>query len=43
MFEMLLWLFDCGRGKLTNVGLGNAVINGWITDAQKKEIMTTKK
>lgn len=41
MFEMLLWLYDGGKGKLTTGLLANAVIIGWITDAQKQEIIGT--
>jgi hypothetical protein len=42
MFEMLIWLYDGGKGKLTVPMLANAVIKGWITETQKKEIMVTK-
>jgi hypothetical protein len=42
MFEMLMWLYDNGKGKLTVTMLGNAVIKGWISDDQKKEILATK-
>jgi hypothetical protein len=43
MFEMLMWLYDSGKGKLMVTMLANAVIKGWITDDQKKEILATKK
>jgi len=43
MFEMLMWLYDGGMGKLTVTMLSNAVIKGWITDAEKQEILATKK
>ena len=43
MFEMLLWLYDGGKGKLTDALLANAVIKGYITDEQKQEILATKK
>ena len=43
MFEMLMWLYEGGKGKLTVTMLANAVIKGWITDNQKKEIIETKK
>jgi len=43
MFEMLMWLYDCGNGPLTVAKLANAVIKGWITEAQKQEILTSKK
>ena len=42
MFEMLMWLYDGGKGKLTVPMLANAVIKGWITDAEKQEILATK-
>jgi len=42
MFEMLMWLYDGGKGKLTIPMLANAVIKGWITDSQKQEILATK-
>lgn len=41
MFDMLMWLYDGGKGKLTINGLENAVIKGWITEVQKKEILGT--
>lgn len=37
MFETLKRLYDAG--KLSVIGLSNAVIKGWITEAQKQEIM----
>ena len=43
MFETLMRLYDCGNGPLTVAGLANAVIKGWITEAQKQDIMATKK
>lgn len=42
MFEMLMWLYDGGMGKLTVAMLANAVIKGWITDAEKQLILATK-
>lgn len=42
MLDTLMRLFDCGKGKLTVPMLANAVIKGWITDNQKKEILATK-
>lgn len=42
MFEMLMWLYEGGKGKLTVAMLANAVIKGYITESQKKEIMATK-
>lgn len=42
MFEMLMWLYNNGKGKLTVTMLANAVIKGWITDAEKQEILATK-
>jgi len=42
MFEMLMWLYDGGKGKLTAEMLANAVIKGWITEVQKREILTSK-
>ena len=43
MYETLKRLYDCGNGKLTVSMLANAVIKGWITDAEKQEILATKK
>ena len=43
MFETLMRLFDSGNGPLTTAMLANAVIKGWITEAQKQEILATKK
>lgn len=43
MFEMLMWLYDSGKGPLTVPMLANAVIKGWITDAEKQDILATKK
>lgn len=40
MFERLKRLYV--SGKLTAVGLTNAVIKGWITEAQKQEILAAK-
>lgn len=40
MYERLKRLYV--SGKLTAVGLANAVIKGWITEAQKQEIMEEK-
>ena len=40
MYERLKRLYV--SGKLTVVGLANAVIKGWITEVQKQEIMDMK-
>ena len=40
MYERLKRLYV--SGKLTAVGLANAVIKGWITEAQKQEILAKK-
>ena len=40
MFERLKRLYV--SGKLTAVGLSNAVIKGWITETQKQEILSEK-
>lgn len=37
MYERLNRLYK--MGKLTETGLANAVIKGWITEAEKQEIM----
>lgn len=37
MFETLMRLYV--TGKLSVAGLANAVIKGWITEAQKQDIM----
>lgn len=37
MYETLLRLYKAG--KISAMGLSNAVIKGWITAAQKDEIM----
>jgi len=42
MFETLMRLYDGGIGPLTVVMLANAVIKGWITEDQKKEILASK-
>ena len=42
MFEMLMWLYDGGKGKLNRSMLTNAVIMKWITEEQKQEILSTK-
>lgn len=42
MFETLIRLYAAGKGPLTVNMLANAVIKGWITDAEKQEILTTK-
>jgi hypothetical protein len=42
MFETLTRLYASGKGPLTVPMLANAVIKGWITETQKKEIMVTK-
>lgn len=41
MFEPLMRLYDGGNGPLTVTMLANAVIKGWITEAQKQEIIGT--
>lgn len=41
MFEMLLWLYNGGKGKLTISLLKNAVIKGWITEEQEQVIIGT--
>jgi hypothetical protein len=43
MFVTLMRLYAAGKGPLTVPMLANAVIIGWITDNQKKEILATKK
>ena len=43
MFETLLRLYAAGKGPLTVPMLANAVIKGWITDAEKQDILATKK
>lgn len=40
MYDRLKRLYV--SGKLTAVGLSNAVIKGWITEVQKQEIMAAK-
>ena len=40
MYERLKRLYV--TGKLTADGLANAVIKGWITEAQKQEILAKK-
>ncbi len=40
MYERLKRLYV--SGKLTAVGLANAVIKGWITETQKQEILSEK-
>lgn len=40
MFERLKRLY-AGK-KLTATGLANAVIKGWITEAEKQEILAAK-
>lgn len=42
MYETLIRLYAGGKGPLTVTMLANAVIKGWITDAEKKEILATK-
>jgi hypothetical protein len=39
MYKMLLWLYE--GGKLTDTLMANAVIKGYITEAQKQEILGT--
>lgn len=41
MYERLKRLYV--TGKLSDVGLSNAVIKGWITESQRKEIIAVKK
>lgn len=43
MLEMLMWLYEGGKGKLTVPMLVNAVIKGWITDVEKIDILATQK
>lgn len=38
MYETLMRLYAGGKGPLTASMLSNAVIKGWITDAEKQEI-----
>lgn len=40
MYESLIRTYK--SGKLTIVGLANAVTKGWITEAQKQNIMAAK-
>lgn len=40
MYERLKRLYV--TGKLTAIGLANAVIKGWINEAQKQEILAAK-
>lgn len=42
MFETLTRLYDGGKGPLTVPMLANAVTKGWISEAQKQEILATK-
>ena len=42
MFDRLKNLYVVS-GKLTDVGLSNAVIKGWITEEQRQEIIAAKK
>ncbi|MDY4772004.1 MAG: XkdX family protein [Lachnospiraceae bacterium] len=41
MYEILKRLYVAG--KLSDAGLSNAVIKGWITESQRKEIIAAKK
>lgn len=43
MFGTLMRLYDGGKGPLTVAMLAEAVIIKWITEAQKQEILATKK
>lgn len=43
MYEMLLWLYNGGDGKLTNIGLTNAVNKGYITEDEKNRILESGK
>lgn len=40
MYEMLKKLYD--KGHLTDMGLKNAVVKGWITEGQKETIINVK-
>lgn len=40
MYERLMRLYK--TGKLTVAGLANAVIKGWITEAEKQKILAEK-
>lgn len=40
MFETLMRLY--ATGKLSAAGLANAVIKGWITEAQKQDILSSR-
>lgn len=42
MFDMLMWLYDGGKGQLISAMLANAVIKKWITEVQKHEILASK-
>lgn len=42
MYETLMRLYAVGKGPLTVTMLANAVIKGWITDAEKQLILATK-
>ncbi len=42
MFETLMRLYNGGNGPLTVTMLSNAVIKGWISEAQKQEIIASK-
>jgi hypothetical protein len=39
MYDVLLRLYQ--EGKLTEVGLNNAVAKDWITESEKQEIMAS--
>ena len=43
MYETLMRLYAAGKGPLTVTMLANAVIKGWVPDAEKQEILATKK
>ncbi len=43
MFTTLMRLYAAGKGPLTVTMLANAVIKGWITEEENKEILATKK
>lgn len=42
MFETLMRLYAAGKGPLRVTMLANAVIKGWITEEENKEILATK-
>lgn len=42
MFDTLMRLYDGSKGPLTVAMLANAVIKGWIVEAQRQEILASK-